>query len=583
MMRFPYSDEEIRRRLRLGEDSSWEFKAVEFRGDSDRPQASARVGWAEEIVAFANGSGGTMLVGVTDEGEVQGMSPPRLHAVERLVVEVCADAVKPPVRVEVHRHELDGRSFLLVDVPEGDAQHEAPGGAFIRLGSTKRPMGPEERVRLAQRRGLARSLGYDERTVPGTGIGSFDERLWRRLLSAEALRAPEVGLEKLGLLAADEQGVVRATVAGVLLCAEEPHVFLRNACITAVRYRGADPSTGQIDAREIQGPIDRQISGALTFVEGNMRVGARKDPARVDLPQYSLQAVFEALVNAVVHRDYSIAGSRIRLRMFSDRLEVCSPGSLPNNLTVESMSARQSTRNEVLVSALGRLPVGELSGAGSRSYFLERRGDGVPIIERETRQLAGKPPEFRLVDRTELQVVIPAAATDSAGASVVVTARCDGIPLQDADVLALFPNSTWKRAATDGWGEAPIQLHSVHLPMTVFVAAEGCGAHVESEWVPADGPLTVELEPLPEGGSVLFPEASGRIPGLSGGLNLGLDSHGRTYFYASNIAVNDGQLQPVTFTPGSEELRLTDAEGVTIKARVAAVIGRSSILEYRPA
>ncbi len=583
MMRFPYSDDEIRRRLRLGEDSSWEFKAVEFRGDSDSPPAHARVSWAEEIVAFANGSGGAMLVGVTDEGEVQGMSRRRLDAVERLVVEVCTEAIKPPARVEVHRFELDGRSLLLVDVPEGDAQHEAHGDAFIRLGSTKRRMGPEERVRLAQRRGLARSLGYDERTVPGTGIGSLDERLWRRLLSAEALRAPEVGLKKLGLLAADDQGVVRVTVAGVLLCVEEPHVHLPNACITAVRYRGADPSTGQIDAREIQGPIDRQISGALTFVTGNMRVGARKDPARVDLPQYSLRAVFEALVNAVVHRDYSIAGSRIRLRMFSDRLEVCSPGSLPNNLTVESMSARQSTRNEVLVSVLGRLSVGELPGAGGRSYFLERRGDGVPVILRETRELAGRNPEFRLVDRAELQVVVPAAATDSARASVVVTARCGGMPLQGADVLALFPNNTWKRATTDRWGEAAIELHSVHLPMTVFVAADGCSAYVTRDWIPASGPLAAELEPLLEGGSVLFPEASGRIPGLSGGLDLGLDSHGRTYFYASNIAVNDGQLQPVTFTPGSEELRLTDAEGVTVKATVTAVVGRSSLLEYRPA
>ena len=94
-----------------------------------------------------------------------------------------------------------------------------------------------------------------------------------------------------------------------------------------------------------------------------MHVGARKTPARENLPEYSTQALFEAIVNAVVHRDYSIRGSRIRLSIFSDRLELCSPGSLPNNLTIESMGERQSTRNEALTSVLGRMDAGSIEGA----------------------------------------------------------------------------------------------------------------------------------------------------------------------------------------------------------------------------
>ena len=95
----------------------------------------------------------------------------------------------------------------------------------------------------------------------------------------------------------------------------------------------------------------------------NMQVAARKDPARSDLPQYSEKALFEALVNAVVHRDYSMRGSKIRLSMFDDRLEIQSPGPLPNNLTVQSMASRQSTRNEALTSVLARMPVGGTRGA----------------------------------------------------------------------------------------------------------------------------------------------------------------------------------------------------------------------------
>ena len=138
-----------------------------------------------------------------------------------------------------------------------------------------------------------------------------------------------------------------------------------------------------------------------------MQVAARKDPARSDLPQYSEKVLFEALVNAVVHRDYSIRGSRIRLSMFDDRLEIQSPGSLPNNLTVESMASRQSTRNEALTSVLARMPVGATRGGEGRRYYMERRGDGVPIILRGTWELCGKYPEYRVVDDSEILLVIP--------------------------------------------------------------------------------------------------------------------------------------------------------------------------------
>ena len=576
----PHSDALIRRQLRLGEDSGWEFKAVEFRGD--RPAGQQRDDWADEIAAFANARGGVLLLGVGDAGDVTGMSRARLDALERVVGEICRDSIKPSVRVEAYRRELDERAFLLVDVPEGHAQHDSPGGSYVRVGSAKQPMTPDERMRLAQRRGQARFRGVDERTMAGTGFATLEERLWKPLLSAESLASPELGLEKLGLLAADEHGVIRATVAGVLTCTEEPERLLSQAVITAVCYRGADRSSGQIDAQEIGGPVNRQITEGLAFAARNMRVGARKTPAREDLPEYSARALFEGLVNAVVHRDYSIGGSRIRLSMFSDRIEICSPGSLPNSLTIESMGERQSTRNEVLTSVLGRMNAGGIEGAGGRRYFMERRGDGIPIIRRETKELTGKEPQFRLIDDAELCLTIPAAEPDSGPATVVVTARRGGDPLAGADVLALFPNKTWKRASTDREGEARLELHSVHLPMTVFTAAAGCAAHVEHEWIPAERALAVELAALPDGGSVVFAEATGHVPGLSGRLNPIRDTSNRTYLYASNIAINEGQQQPVSFVPG-EELHLMDANANVLLVRVAAIIGRSSLIEYRPA
>ena len=579
-MMMPYTDDEIRRQLRLGEDSGWEFKSVEFHGD--QPVRSNRDVWADEIAAFANARGGVLLLGVADTGEVSGMSRGCLDSVERLVTEICRDSVKPAIRAETYRRELDERSFLLVVITEGDAQHDSPGGSFVRVGSAKQPMTPDERLRLAQRRGLARFGGFDERTVPGTGFGTLEQQLWKPLLSAESLADPELGLHKLGLLGTDEHGATRATVAGVLICTERPEQFLKTAVISAVRYRGTDRASGQFDAQEISGPVNRQILQALAFTERNMRVGARKSPAREDLPEYSVRALFEGLVNAVVHRDYSIEGSRIRLAIFSDRLELCSPGSLPNSLTIASMGERQSTRNEVLTSVLGGMDVGEIAGSGGRSHFMERRGDGIPIIRRETRELTGKEPGFRLIDDSELCLTIPAAEPDSGPAALVVTVRCDSEPLMGADVLALFPNNTWKRSSTDRNGEARLELHSVHLPLTVFAAAEGCAAHVEREWIPAERGLAIELAALRGGGSLVLPEATGHIPGLSGRLNPILDTSDRTYLYASNIVINGGQQQPVSFIPAVEDLRLMDANGIEFLVRVVAITGRSSLLEYRP-
>ena len=97
--------------------------------------------------------------------------------------------------------------------------------------------------------------------------------------------------------------------------------------------------------------------------------------------------------------------------------------------------------------------------------------------------------------------------------------------------------------------------------MTVFVAAKGCAAHLEHGWIPADGALAVELKPLSSGGAVIFPEATGTIPGLKGQLNPIRGAHDRTYLYASNITINQGQSQPVHFS-FSEDLRLMDANGV---------------------
>ena len=128
--------------------------------------------------------------------------------------------------------------------------------------------------------------------------------------------------------------------------------------------------------------------------------------ARVERPQFSERAVFEALVNAVAHRDYSVAGSPIRLYLFGDRLELYVPGDLAYTLSPDSLHLRQASRNELIASLLARCPA---PGGFGRTHLMNRRGDGVRKIREECRQLSGRLPEYSLVDDSELRVVIWAA------------------------------------------------------------------------------------------------------------------------------------------------------------------------------
>ena len=211
-------------------------------------------------------------------------------------------------------------------------------------------------------------------------------------------------MRKLRIVATAADGRLRLTLAGTLLCTREPQQWLPHAYIQAVSYAGERTDADyQADARDIGGPLDQQVAEALHFVRRNMLVRATKKTARRDRPQFSERAVFEAIVNAVAHRDYSIAGERIRLHMFGDRPELYVPGALVNTLTPDSLRLRQANRNELIVSLLARCDAP--SGLG-RTRLMDRRGDGVPIIRRECQKISGRLPEYSLIDDSELRLLI---------------------------------------------------------------------------------------------------------------------------------------------------------------------------------
>jgi predicted HTH transcriptional regulator len=200
------------------------------------------------------------------------------------------------------------------------------------------------------------------------------------------------------------------------MATQDPRTWMPNAFIQAVAYRGTSgvPEKGgeayQLDAADITGPLDQQIVDACRFVMRNMSTAATKEMGRQDLPQFDMTAVFEAIVNAVAHRDYSIHGSKTRLRLFADRLELYSPGAIANTMTVDSLAYRQSARNETITSLLARCPVPD--GAPfktDRGTLMDKRGEGVGIILENSTKLSGRVPEYRLLDESELLLTIFAA------------------------------------------------------------------------------------------------------------------------------------------------------------------------------
>ncbi|MCK9521770.1 MAG: putative DNA binding domain-containing protein [Proteobacteria bacterium] len=405
---------DLLKQIALGEDSVLELKEVKFSGNN--VVGPHKDGMADELAAMANTTSGIIVMGVDDKSKaITGIPPEKLDIVEGWLRSICNDAIDPPLdcvmrKLIVPDQQGGEKAVLRIDVPRSLFVHKSPNGYFRRIGSSKREMKPDVLARLFQQRSQARLIRFDEQTVPGTTVQALNPELWHRFRTVISPKMDREFLEKMRLIAKDEDGSMRATVSGILLASDAPESFMSSAFIQAVCYRGTERNAAyQLDAKDVTGPLDVQIRDACKFVERNMRVFAIKAPNRIETPQFSMNAVFEAVANAVAHRDYSIYGSKIRLHLFSDRLEIFSPGAIPNTMTIDNISERQSARNELISSLLARCPMNVNAIGSQRSFIMDKRGEGVPIIITESEHLSGKKPVYKLLDDAELMLTIFAA------------------------------------------------------------------------------------------------------------------------------------------------------------------------------
>ena len=360
-----------------------ESSGTEFKRDTLDNRALAK-----EIVAFANHSGGCILLGVDDDGSVAGITRANL---EEWVMSACRDKIRPEIipYYEVIHDVEPGKHVAVVRVERGWAVHNVWHANhrtyYIRVGSQSREASPEELERLFQQRGAFR---LETRSVSGATLNDLDIRrlkdYFHRIRSqetpqdenVEGWRALLVNTEILS----DEGGTTAPTVAGLLLFGKNPNRFLPQAGIDAVAYPGREKDYTAKERQPIRGPMvplsgsqglveNGLVEQAVEFIKRNTGVETHlKDGVRrEDRWTYPEEALREAIVNALVHRDYLLSGSDIEVSIYDDRLEVGSPGRLPNGITPERMlTGCRAARNQLLKDVM-------------RDYgYLEHMGMGIP-------------------------------------------------------------------------------------------------------------------------------------------------------------------------------------------------------------
>jgi predicted HTH transcriptional regulator len=280
---------------------------------------------------------------------------------------------------------------MLVEIRRGLYVHATSGGRhYVRVGTTKEPLTGGALARLFQDRG--RAFIFDEQTVLTATADDLDRDRLEAFFANGPRAIPWPDLLRNTRVVATAENADRRTVAGLLAFGKARRAHLPSAYVEAAVYRGTRlTSDDLVHADRFEGRVDAQIDDATAFVERFILKPARKPAGREDYPQYDIGAVHEAIVNAVAHRDYSIAGSKIRLFLFSDRLELYTPGALPNTLTIETMPYRVFTRNQLLVSFLSRM-----KSRSTGRAFLESRGEGVRRILEASQAHAGRRPVYEL-------------------------------------------------------------------------------------------------------------------------------------------------------------------------------------------
>ena len=374
--------------IKKGEGKKLEFKETLSENSSS---------FLKTVVAFANGAGGKVIFGVKSKTrEIVGIPDDEVvelsERIENMIYEKCYPTIIPEIYVE----RVNGKNLLVVEIYPGHQKpyflkkKGKPADVYIRIGASTR-RAPEEIIRSLERERL--NIGFDEEILYDAPFNEKElEKLIKDLEIFTGRRVNRKDLYNFKIIK-KERGKDYLTVGGALLLGRND--IFEFARISCARFKGKTPSSMEfIDLKECSGPIYEQVKCAIKFammyIEKSGKISGIK---RYDEYLIPLEALREAVINAVVHRDYSITGSDIKLAIFDDRVEITSPGGLPGNLDVELIKeGRSEIRNRVIARFFKEIG------------YIEQWGTGIQRIIDSCRKQGLKEPEF--IDDTRFFKVI---------------------------------------------------------------------------------------------------------------------------------------------------------------------------------
>ncbi|MBU4444255.1 putative DNA binding domain-containing protein [bacterium] len=347
---------EIQERILKGENLHTEFK--ESLPDNET--------LAKSIVCFANTDGGQLIIGISNSGDIVGVED--LDEAVRKIDDVAFNRCEPPISILPETVDMDGEIVLIINIPKGEQRpyRTKSGKYYIRSGNRCRQASWQEVRRLYQ---TSESIYYDETPISKAPLGSLDMDYFRYFLEKHLDISPEESLiesylENLKVITHNK----KPTLAGILFFGDNPQAFIPFAKIIAAYIPGKDISIPPSDRKDLEGKIPYIIDGSIKFLKLYLREEHRikgfESELYHEIPEEVLR---EGIVNAIAHRDYTINAS-IRLFIFEDRIEIRTPGRLPNTVTIESMKIAgcHVLRNPTLYNLLYK--IGMVTDTGSGVY-----------------------------------------------------------------------------------------------------------------------------------------------------------------------------------------------------------------------
>lgn len=361
--------------IKNGENSFLEFKEEQVRPNE----------LAAEIVAFANAEGGVILLGIDDHGNVRGVTEANI---EEKIMNICRNNCIPNIIPIYEKFVLDEGIVVAITISKGLSKpyYTVDNKYYIRVGSTKRIASKEELLRLFEASG---SFHYDISPVFDTSIKDLNLDAIRDYflkynmfdLYEEEQSSIQTILVNADFLKETDQGIF-CTVGGLLIFGKSPEERLPQVGISFAHFNGLDVTEALIDKKHIFGRLPDIADQTFTILKNNIKTFSTiQGIKRQERQEYADVVLREAIVNALVHRNYSITGSRIRILMFEDRIEFHSPGRLPNTVTIEKMKIGVSyARNPFLVKYMENL------------RYIDQLGRGIPMIIKTMKDLGAKEP-----------------------------------------------------------------------------------------------------------------------------------------------------------------------------------------------